>query len=85
MVGNTVVRCAQELKPSSSSGTAPTQKWMAIVMAYLVKTIQDFRFLRCGRSNQTVNRTPKAYRLWFPPLSLRRRLPQRYAPKSFSH
>ncbi len=25
--------------------------------------------------NQTVNRTPKAYRFWFPPLALRRRLP----------
>jgi len=28
--------------------------------------------------NHTVNRTPKAYRFWFPPLALRRRLPQRY-------
>jgi len=27
--------------------------------------------------NHTVNRTPKAYRFWFPPLALRRRLPQR--------
>ncbi len=28
-------------------------------------------------ANQAVNRTPKAYRFWFPPLTLRRRLPQR--------
>ena len=28
--------------------------------------------------NKAVNRTPKAYRFWFPALALRRRLPQRY-------
>jgi len=32
-------------------------------------------------TNQPVNRTPKAYRFWFPPLALRRRLPSRYAIK----
>ncbi|TPW23431.1 hypothetical protein FH712_10060 [Marinobacter nauticus] len=29
--------------------------------------------------NQWVKSTPKAWRFWFPPLALRRRLPQRYA------
>ena len=33
--------------------------------------------LGCVSHNHTVNRTPKAYRFWFPPLALRRRLPQR--------
>lgn len=28
--------------------------------------------------NKAVNRTPKAWRFWFPPLALRRRLPSRY-------
>ncbi len=31
--------------------------------------------LGCVSHNHTVNRTPKAYRFWFPPLALRRRLP----------
>lgn len=29
----------------------------------------------CVSHNHTVNRTPKAYRFWFSPLALRRRLP----------
>jgi hypothetical protein len=35
--------------------------------------------------NKTVNRTPKAYRFWFPPLALRRRLPQRYVTTRKNH
>ena len=34
--------------------------------------------------NQSVNRTPKAYRFWFPPLPLRHRPPQRYISKADS-
>jgi len=34
--------------------------------------------------HQAVNRTPKAYRFWSPSLSLRRRLPKRYAQITWS-
>ncbi|WP_433924920.1 hypothetical protein ACN06F_07025 [Vreelandella sp. 21] len=35
--------------------------------------------MHTSKVNKSVNRTPKAWRFWFPTLSLRRRLPQRYA------
>ena len=43
MAGNTVAKCVQEPKPSFSSETVLTQKWMATMTESRVKTTPGFR------------------------------------------